>query len=139
MFGSFNEREVYLLPDIKFSSVDQYISIFSPEIKKLLKTLRKVIIKAAPGAEEVIGYNMPAYKYYGMLVYFAAHKNHIGFYPGSALVTEAFCKELSDYKTSKGTIQFPLDKPLPIGLIKRIVRFRVNFNLDKHKSKLKKK
>ncbi|NMB80567.1 MAG: hypothetical protein GYA14_01980 [Ignavibacteria bacterium] len=127
------------MPNIKVSSVDEYISIFSPDIKKLLKTLRKVIIDTAPDAEEVIGYNMPAYKYYGIFVYFAAHKNHIGFYPGSALVIEVFRKELAGYQTSKGTIQLPLDKLLPISLIKKIVRFRVKFNLDKHKSKLKKK
>lgn len=124
---------------IKFSSVDEYISIFPADIQKLLSDLRKVIREAAPDAEETISYNMPAYKYYGMLVYFAANRNHIGFYPGSSLVIEVFRKELANYKTSKGAIRIPLDKSLPIGLIKRIVKFRVSFNLDKHKSKSKKK
>lgn len=124
---------------IKFTSVDEYISIFLEDIKKLLRDLRKVIREAAPGAEETISYNMPAYKYYGMLFYFAANKNNIGFYPGSSLVIEVLRKELANYKTSKGTIRFPLDKSLPIGLIKKIVKFRVNFNLDKHKSKSKKR
>jgi len=124
---------------IKFTSVDEYILIFPADLQKLLSDLRKVIREAAPDAEEIISYNMPAYRNYGMLVYFAANKNHIGFYPGSSLVTEVFRKELAEYKTSKGTVRFPLDKPLPIGLIKRIVKFRVNFNLDKHKSKSKKK
>lgn len=92
-----------------------------------LQQLRKTIIKAAPKAEEVISYKMPGYKYQGMLVYFAGYKNHIGFY-GTPAGHEAFKKELSVYKTGKGSVQFPLDKPLPLALIKKIVLFRVAQN-----------
>ena len=99
-----------------------------------MKKLRQTIRKAAPEAEEVISYQMPAYKLQGMLVYFAAYKNHIGFYPtGSGIF--AFKKELSIYECSKGTVRFPLDKPLPLGLIGKIVKFRVKENLEKKKKK----
>lgn len=120
---------------IKFDDVEEYVSIFPEEIRELLQSIRTAIKEAAPEAEEVISYNMPAYKYYGILVYFAAYKNHIGFYPGSSLITEVFKKDLVKYKTSKGTIQFPPDQQLPLKLIKKIVKFRVRYNLDKAKTK----
>lgn len=120
---------------IKFDDVEEYVSIFPEEIRELLQSIRTAIKEAAPEAEEVISYNMPAYKYYGILVYFAAYKNHIGFYPGSSLINEVFKKDLVKYKTSKGTIQFPLDQQLPLKLIKKIVKFRVRYNLDKAKTK----
>ncbi|MBS3945632.1 MAG: DUF1801 domain-containing protein [Melioribacter sp.] len=120
---------------IKFTDVEEYLSVFPEEIIELLQTLRTAIKEAAPEAEEVISYNMPAYRYHGILVYFAAYKNHIGFYPGSSLINEVFKKDLVKYKTSKGTIQFPLDQQLPIKLIQKIVRFRVMYNLDKTKAK----
>ena len=92
--------------------------------------MRQTIKKAAPEAQEVISYNMPAYKYYGMLVYFAAYKNHIGFYATPTGHSE-FKEELSVYKQGKGSVQFPLSKPLPLDLILRIVQFRVKENLKK--------
>ncbi len=119
-------------------NTDEYIQQFPPEVQALLQKLRGAIKAAAPKAEEVISYQMPAYNYHGMLVYFAAYKNHIGFYPtGSGI--EAFKKELSVYKGSKGAVQFPIDKPLPLALIKQIVKFRVQVNLEKEQLKKTKK
>lgn len=122
----------------RFTTADEYISSFPPEIKSKLQDLRKAIRQAAPRAEEVISYNMPAYKFHGILVYFAGHSHHIGFYPGSSAITGIFKDSLTSYKTSKGTVQLPLDKPLPIGLIKEIVKFRANENLERSKAKGKK-
>ncbi len=115
-------------------SIDRYISAFHYETKILLKKLREVIRKAAPEAEETISYAMPTFTMEGNLVHFAAYKNHIGFYPAPSGIT-AFKKDLSIYKSSKGAVQFPLDKPLPLNLISRIVKFRVNENLEKAKKK----
>lgn len=117
---------------------DEYIFQFPEEVQAKLQELRSIIIQAAPEAEETISYAMPAYKLKGILVYFACHKNHIGFYPASSGIAN-FEKELSGYKTSKGTIQFPLDKPLPLDLIKMIVEFRVTENLQKAELKKKRK
>jgi len=99
--------------------------------------LRATIKKAAPKAEEVISYGMPAYKQNGMLVYFAAYAKHIGFYPSSSGIS-AFKKEISVFKWSKGAVQFPLDKALPSSLITKIVKFRVKFNQEKEMLKKKK-
>jgi uncharacterized protein YdhG (YjbR/CyaY superfamily) len=111
-------------------NVDEYIALQPTEVREKLEKLRQAIKKAAPKAEEVISYQMPAYKFHGMLVYFAAYKNHIGFYPtGSGII--AFKNELSVYEGSKGTVRFPLDKSLPLGLISKIVKFRVKENLEK--------
>ncbi len=118
----------------KPKDVDEYISWFPAETQKLLKQIRAIIRKAAPKAEEVISYNMPAYKLNGMLAFFAAYPRHIGFYPIPSGLA-AFRKELSVYKQGKGSVQFPLDKPLPVGLITRIVKFRVKENLQKAKNK----
>ena len=120
----------------KFMSknVDEYISMFPTNIQKSLNELRATIKEAAPNAEEVISYRMPAYKYHGMLVYFAAFKNHIGFYPRVSGI-EAFKKELSIYKGAKGSVQFPIKEPLPLQLISRIVKFRVAENLEILKKK----
>lgn len=112
---------------IKFTSVDQYLSTFPPSTKKLLQQIRATIKKSAPEAQEGIGYNMPAYKQEGVLVYFAGYKGHIGFYPVSSAIRE-FEKELSAYEGSKGTVRFPLDKPLPLDLISRMVKYRVAEN-----------
>ena len=120
----------------KFKTVDEYLSALPANTKAILKEMRKTIKQAAPQAEELISYNMPAFRLNGMLVYYAAYKEHIGFYPVSSAI-KAFQKELSDYKTSKGTIQFPIDRPLPFGLITKIVKFRVKENLEKAKSKMK--
>ncbi|GGB20794.1 iron chaperone [Puia dinghuensis] len=111
----------------KFKTVEQYFSTLSEPAKTLLEQLRATIKKVAPEAEEVISYNIPAFKWNGMLVWYAAFSNHIGLYPRTS-VLDAFKKDLTDYHVSKGTLQFPLDKPLPIGLITRIVKFRMKEN-----------
>ncbi len=123
----------------KFKTIDEYQSAFSPKVKNLLKDLRKAIRQAAPDAEELISYNMPAFKYHGILVYYAAHTEHIGFYPGSSVVIEFFKKDLVKYKTSKGTVQFPFEKAIPVRLVKKLVRYKAKQNLEKAKAKLKKK
>jgi len=119
----------------KPKDIDEYISGFPVETQKLLKQVRAAIQEAAPQAEEVISYSMPGYKLFGMLVWFAGFKNHIGFYPRGSSAIEAFKKELSIYKTSKGAVQFPMDKPLPLALIKKMVKFRMPENLSKAKKK----
>lgn len=121
----------------KPSSVDEYISNFPEETRKILEQIRTTIKNAAPKAEEVISYSMPAFKQNGILVFYAAHKNHIGFYPTSSGIGE-FREELAGYNTSKGAIQFPLGKPLPLELITRIVEFRVKENAERPKTKKKK-
>ncbi|HLN46022.1 MAG TPA: DUF1801 domain-containing protein [Candidatus Sulfotelmatobacter sp.] len=113
-------------------TIDKYIAMFPKEVQKILENLRQVIRKNAPEAEETIDYGIPTFKLNGNLVHFAAFKSHIGFYPAPSGI-EAFKKELSPYKQSKGTIQFPLDKPIPIDLVKKIVEFRVKENLSKKK------
>jgi uncharacterized protein YdhG (YjbR/CyaY superfamily) len=115
-------------------TVDEYIAVFEPAIKERLEQLRQTIKKAAPAAEETISYMMPAYKLHGMLVYFAGYKNHIGFY-ATHTGHAAFKKELSAYKEGKGSVQFPHDKPLPLSLVDRIVKFRVKQNMEKAKVK----
>lgn len=119
-------------------SIDAYIRICPADIRKTLMELRDTIKKAAPLAEEKISYQMPAFFQKGDLVYFAAQKNHIGFYPTSSGV-EAFKEELSGYITSKGAVRFPYEKPLPLKLISEIVKFRVIENLEKEELKRKKK
>lgn len=109
---------------IRSKNVDDYIKLFPEEIHAVLEKMRSIIKSVAPKAEEIISYNMPAYKQHGVLVYFAAYKNHIGLYPTSSGV-RVFAQNLKSYKTSKGAIQFPIDQPLPIALIKKIVRFRM--------------
>ena len=122
----------------KVNDIDKYIAGFPEETQYQLDKIRATIIKAAPGAEEVISWRMPAYKLHGMLVFFAGYKNHIGFYPGAGGI-EAFKKEISVYKNAKGSVQFPLNKKLPLQLITRIVKFRVKQNLEKAALKVKKK
>jgi len=116
--------------------VDEYISGFPAETQNLLEKLRVTIKEAAPQANEVISYGMPAFKLNGMLVWFAAHSKHIGFYPGASGI-EAFKKDLSGYKSSKGSVQFPFDKPIPYDLITSMVNFRVFENLERLKTKKK--
>ncbi len=122
----------------KVNDIDKYIAGFPEETQYLLDEIRAAIKKAAPEAEEVISYQMPAYKYQGMLVFFAGYKNHIGFYPGAGGI-EAFKKEIAAYKNAKGSVQFPLDKPLPVKLITQIVKFRLLQNKEKAALKVKKK
>jgi uncharacterized protein YdhG (YjbR/CyaY superfamily) len=113
---------------------NEYISDFPKETQKMLKQLRVTIKEIAPGADEVMSYGMPAFKLNGMLVWFAAYAKHIGFYPKASGI-EVFKKELSIYKGAKGSVQFPLTEPLPLGLISKIVKFRVKENLQKTKLK----
>ena len=113
-----------------FGSIDDYIATFPEDVQVILQKLRATIKAAAPDAEEKISYQMPAFALNGILVYFAAYKNHIGFYPtGSGI--EAFKAELAGYEGSKGTVRFPIDKPLPLALIRKIVKYRVAENLKK--------
>lgn len=120
------------------ATVDAYIAGFPEATQVLLNQMRKAILQAAPKAQEQISYMMPAYKLEGVLVYFGGYAKHIGFYPtGSAILS--FKDELTPYQTSKGTVQFPLDKKLPIGLIKRMVQFRVQENMNKAAEKKKQK
>jgi uncharacterized protein YdhG (YjbR/CyaY superfamily) len=120
-----------------YQSIDDYIMTFPKEVQDILKKLRKAIKTAAPGSEEKISYRMPAFSLNGILVYFAAFKNHIGFYPTSSGI-RAFKKELSVYKGGKGSVQFPMDKPLPLNLIAKIVKYRVLENAKKVKDESKK-
>jgi uncharacterized protein YdhG (YjbR/CyaY superfamily) len=113
-----------------FKNIDEYIAIQTPEVQVLLEQMRQTIKKAAPQAEEVISYNMPAFKDHGILVYFAAYKNHIGFYATPNGHSE-FKEDLSAYKQGKGSVQFPLNQPLPLDLISKIVAFKVKENLKK--------
>jgi uncharacterized protein YdhG (YjbR/CyaY superfamily) len=101
---------------LKPRTIDEYIAMFPTDVQKILENLRQLIRETAPEAEETIDYGIPTFKLNGNLVHFAAFKNHIGFYPAPSGI-EAFKKELSLYKQSKGTVQFPLDKPIPIDLV----------------------
>jgi uncharacterized protein YdhG (YjbR/CyaY superfamily) len=116
--------------NIKPKDISEYIATFPEEIQVILEKIRDTIRKAAPDAKETISYQMPAFRLKGNLVYFAAFKKHIGFFPTPGGI-EAFKDELSDFEVSKGTIRFPLDKPIPYELITRIVAFRVKENLLK--------
>lgn len=119
------------------TSIDEYIADFPEEIQSILNQVRSIVKQAAPDAEESIGYGMPAYKTYGKpLVYFAAFKNHIGFYATPTGHAE-FAEELSKYKQGKGSVQFPIDQPMPLKLIEQIVEFRVFENMEKAKAKKK--
>lgn len=119
-------------------NIDEYIAGFPPDIQAKLEKIRAAIRKAAPDAEEAIKYMIPTFTLQGNLVHFAAFKNHIGFYPAPKGI-EAFKDELAEYEGGKGTIQFPLDKPIPYALIGKIVKFRVQDNLERAAAKGKKK
>jgi len=121
----------------KFKTVDDYLSVIPSTTEVKLQQLRKAIKTIAPKAEEVISYNMPAFKLNGMLVWYAAYKNHIGFYPMASAI-KVFKDDLAGYKTSKGAIQFPIEKAIPATLVKNIVRFRINENNEKAAAKGKK-
>jgi uncharacterized protein YdhG (YjbR/CyaY superfamily) len=114
-------------------NIDEYISGFPPDVQEPLQKLRSIIRKAAPDAKEAIKYQIPTYVWNGNLIHFAAFKNHIGLYPGSKAV-ENFKQELAKYELSKGTIRFPLGKPLPAGLVTKIVKF----NMKERSAKAKK-
>lgn len=114
----------------KITTINEYINIFPTETQTILHNLRKVIKKVAPSAEETINYGIPTFKLNGNLVHFAAYKKHIGFYPTPSGI-EKFKHEISKYKWAKGSVQFPLDKPIPFDLIRKIVIFRVKENLKR--------
>ncbi len=111
-------------------TIDEYIAQFPPQIQEILQKIRAIVHQAAPEAKEKISYQMPTFTLNGNLVHFAAFKNHIGFYPIPSGI-EAFKQELSAYPQGKGSVQFPLDRPIPYDLIARIVAFRVEENLKK--------
>jgi uncharacterized protein YdhG (YjbR/CyaY superfamily) len=119
-------------------SIDEYILQFTPEVQEKLQVLRNVIRKDAPGVEERMSWKMPTFYLYGNLVHFAAYKKHIGFYPGASGI-EIFQDKISEYKSSKGAVQFPIEEPLPYELISEIVRFRVAENIKEEESKPQKK
>ena len=113
-------------------SIDEYIASFPKDIQTILEQIRKTIIKAAPDAQETINYQMPTFALNGNLVHFAAFEKHIGFYPTPSGI-EKFKKEIAAYKNAKGSVQFPLDQPIPYDLIGRITEFRVKEQLAKRK------
>ena len=116
------------------NNIDEYIAGFPKEIQKILQQVRLTIKNAAPVAEEKISYAIPTFTLNGNLVHFAAFKNHIGFYPAPS-GTKAFEQELSIYKSGKGSVQFPIDEPMPLDLITKIVKLRIKENLEKTKTK----
>ncbi len=118
-----------------FEDINEYISEFPEEIKVILKQIRQIIREAAPEAKEAIKYGMPTFVLNGNLVHFAAFKNHIGFYPAPSGI-DAYINELAVYRTGKGTIQFPINKPIPFDLIKKVVKYRMQENLGKRKGKV---
>ena len=115
---------------VVYSTIDEYIVNFPQNIQQLLQAMRTTIHKAAPAAEEIINYGIPTFYLKGNLVHFAAYKNHIGFYPAASGIA-AFKEELSAYKSSKGAVQFPVDRPLPLSLISKIVQYRVKENMER--------
>jgi uncharacterized protein YdhG (YjbR/CyaY superfamily) len=119
-----------------FTSMDAYIASFPEDVQAILQDIRKTIKAAAPDATEKISYQMPTFYLKGNLVHFAAFKNHIGFYPAPRGI-EAFQEALSKYKGAKGSVQFPIDEPMPLDLIRRIVEYRVADNLQKAETKAK--
>ena len=123
------------MQNLSIKDIDSYLAAVPQDMKPVLEKLRHTINQAAPEAEEVISYGMPAFKYHGMLVYFAAFKNHCSFFPASGLLIKEMATELAAYKTSKGTIQFTIDKPLPATLVKKMVKMRVKQNLEKEKAR----
>ena len=123
------------MQNLSIKDIDSYLAAVPQDMKPVLEKLRHAIKQAAPKAEEVISYGMPAFKYHGMLVYFAAFKNHCSFFPASGLLIKEMATELAAYKTSKGTIQFTIDKPLPATLVKKMVKMRVKQNLEKEKAR----
>ena len=126
------------MKSIQASTIDEYIAGYPKDVQKKLEEIRTAIKKAAPKAEEAIKYGIPTFVLNGNLVHFGGFKNHIGFYPAPR-VLEEFKKELSVYEGSKGAVQFPLDKPLPLALVSKIVKYRVKKNLETATTKTTKK
>ena len=123
-------------PRKQFKTIDEYISMFPENVQRILNELRQAIKDAAPEAQETINYQIPTFTLHGNLVHFAAFENHIGFYPTPSGMA-AFKKELSSYKGAKGSVQFPIHRPLPLELIRRIVEYRVKENAERKTKKKK--
>jgi uncharacterized protein YdhG (YjbR/CyaY superfamily) len=121
-----------------FHTIDEYIATFPEDIQGILQSLRATIRAAAPDSEERISYQMPTFALKGNLVHFAALKHHIGFYPTPSGI-EAFAEELSQYRSTKGAVNFPIDQPLPLDVISKVVKFRVAENLERAAAKAAKK
>lgn len=132
--GVRNRREIMENSNAEYTTIDEYIRQFEPEVREKLERLRAVIKEAAPDAVEKISYQMPTFYLYGNLVHFAAFKTHIGFYPAPSGI-EAFNEEIAKYKWAKGSVQFPMEQPIPYELIGRVVRFRVAENIRIHEEK----
>src|SRR6478609_4976080 len=115
--------------------IDEYLSSLPDDVRALLQKLRTTIKSVAPQAEEVISYAMPAFRYHGMLVYFSAFKNHCSFFPANSSLIAKMEKELKPYKTAKGTVQFTVDRPLPDALVKKIVKARMQENIERENAK----
>jgi uncharacterized protein YdhG (YjbR/CyaY superfamily) len=126
------ERNVMKTKQTAPGNIDEYVAGFPQDVRAILEKMRTTIRRAAPGAQETISYQIPTFTLKGNLVHFAAFKKHIGFYPTSTGIAR-FKNELSAYKSAKGSVQFPLDKPIPYGLIGRIVKFRVRESLERKK------
>lgn len=122
----------------KITTIDEYIMQFPIEIQEMLQELRNVIRSETKDTNEKMSWQMPTFDLYGNLVHFAVHKNHIGFYPGESGIL-AFQDRFHEYKYSKGAVQFPLNQPLPLDLIREIVRYRVKENMQSFKEKQNKK
>jgi uncharacterized protein YdhG (YjbR/CyaY superfamily) len=121
---------------IDFKDIDTYLEIQPADVSTALNRIRKIVHDTVPEAQECISYGMPSFKYHGSLVYFAAFKDHCSFFPGGGDIMEMFKEDLKDFKTSKGTIQFTLDKPIPASLLKKIIRVRKLQNEEKaHRKK----
>jgi uncharacterized protein YdhG (YjbR/CyaY superfamily) len=134
-FSGFHEgKQVMKTNQAAPTTIDEYIAGFPPEVQTILQKIRLTIKKAAPDAAETISYQMPTFTLHGNLVHFAAFKNHIGFYPVPSGI-DKFKKELAVYQQGKGSVQFPLDQPIPYSLISKIVKFRVKENTAKAKAK----
>lgn len=123
---------------VGYTTIDEYIARYPADIQDKLQAMRKVIREAAPEAKEKISWGMATFDYFGNLVHFAANKAHIGFYPGASGV-EVFKDRITEYKSSKGAIQFPYNKPMPFDLISEIVGFRIDENRRIAQEKRKKK
>jgi len=123
------------MQDIRIKDIDSYLALAPAHMRPLLQNMRQTIRKAAPKSEELISYGMPAFRYHGMLVYFAGFKDHCSFFPGNASLINEMKDELKGFKTSKGTIRFSIDNPLPASLVTKMVKARVKQNLEKEKAK----
>lgn len=121
-----------------YQSIDEYIASFPDDVQAILQQIRTTIQQAAPGAEETISYQMPTFKLHGNLIHFAGYKQHIGLYPTPSGI-EQFKEELANYKGAKGSVQFPLDQPMPLDLIRRITEFRIEENQAKAAAKKSKR